>query len=496
MTLQARFNEQARRLFGRIYRDQRIDLDVLKATLDEQLNLYLDHLSSHIKKPISSKDRERILNIIARNNQVGEIISSNEFKTTVHRMKQLIGPVALAFIFCIDGRIPAIFLGGRFANHWEVPAGELKVSKRKSDGEVIPDSSELCEALRKVVTTNKDLLEIIFAHTSLLDLTHGCGAMAAKKQNGEVKADSLEDANLDLIRQTTIPALTNMYNELRIHNGQQPLKTVAIPALYDTDTFGVIFNYDKREDNKEYLSTTELTSEFKDKLDEHFLKYNLIYGSFRERFTSAKYLTTFTQNILKVTEDLLTFKDFDDIRARVFDYILKHYPNLTSNQLKALNFYILRAVAFQYLTGCSSPTKRNIEHPFAQHEEQYMSVSTRGMVIGKFDPKDQGFASTPEDPANAVSFIKTMLSIMSHSKKRTMDTRVLFVCNPINKRDLNENSIQLHKVMDANAELYRSIAEDEVLGGMVLTGKMIPIPVLIDEDTREVLKIIDHSAYI
>ena len=68
MTLQSQLNLQARKIFGRIYKNSEIDLKELKATLSDQLNLYLDHLSSHIKKPITLKDRERILEIIDRNN--------------------------------------------------------------------------------------------------------------------------------------------------------------------------------------------------------------------------------------------------------------------------------------------------------------------------------------------------------------------------------------------------------------------------------------------
>lgn len=488
------FNINARKIFGRIYRNSKIDLAALKSTLDDQLHLYLDHLSTHLQKPIDKKDYKRILEIIGRNNEVGEILDSSEYRHLVERKKHLLGPIALGLIFCIDGRIPAIFLGGRFASHWEVPAAELKVVKRKSDGQILPESNELCEALRKIVTLEKDLLEIVLAHTSLLNPSHGCGAMAAKRKSGEVKADSLEEANLELIRKTTIPAISTLYNEFRVQNGLEPLKKVALEGLYDTDSFGIILNYEGKDKGLS-LSTTDLTNKYKDRMDEFFIKFNLVCGSFSEKFTDLKYLIPFSKNVLKITEDLLENKDFSPLREEVEDFITKNYPDLTETQQKAFRFFLIRTIAFQYLAGCTNISKKTLHHPFAHHEEGYMAVSTRGMVLGKFDPKSQGFSSTPSGRGNAVSFIKTKISIMNLTKK-TKDPYLLFICNPVNKRDLTENSIQLHKIMDANAELFRFIVNEGELGKMIQKGELLLIPVLIDEDTREVLKVINHSAYI
>lgn len=489
-------NINARALFKRIYQNEKINLDASKKTLEDQLNLYLDHLGTHLNKKISPNARQHILSIIHRNNDVAAILKAPEYLKISQNMRDFLNGVALGLVFCIDGRIPAIFIGGRFALHWEIPAAKLKVTKRKSDGNIIPESSELCEALRLLVSRGKEVIEIVFAHTSLLNPSHGCGAMETMRKNGIIKGDiSNEEANLKIIESVTIPALTNLYNEFRLQKGFEPLKTVGISALYDTDTFGIILNYDKNKPANS-LSTTDLTNKYKEALNDYLIKDNLVFGSFSERFSYLKYLTAFSQNVLKITSTILKNEPFEKAQNELSTYIKKSYPGMTAKQQGALQFFLARAIAMQYLTGSSSITKKTQEHPFTHHEEQYMAVSTRGTTIGKFDPQDQGFSSTPSDAQSAVLNIKTKLSIMNQAKHDGKQSKILFICNPVNKRDLKENSIQLHKIMDANAELSRAIVADKALWEMIREEKIILTPVLIEEDTREVLKIIDHSAYI
>ncbi|HLC87540.1 MAG TPA: hypothetical protein VJG66_00605 [Patescibacteria group bacterium] len=485
---------RARRIFEKIYRNDKISVRASVDTLKEQLNLYLDHLGSHTGKKISEDERKRIFAIVDRNNEVAKILASKDFKEITQKNRNLLGPVALSVVFCIDGRIPAIFLGGRFSTHWEEPAGEITASFRKSDGNLIPESSELCESMRNMTFSGRDILEVIFAHTSFLG--HGCGAMAAKKKAGLIDPKaSPEDANIKIINEKSIPALTNIYNEFRNQKGLAELKRVGICALYDTDTFGILLNYDKK-DKGLLFSTTELTNEFRNEMDDFFIKENLVFGSFKETFSELKHLTKFLENVYLITSKLLSLEGFRLLRQTIENYIKKNYPELTLNQKNALRFLLIYTISFQYLTGSSATSKDNYYHPFVHHEEEYMAVSTRGTVIGKFDPQDQGFASTPSDAGTAVSNIKTKISIMAGAKENKSKPYILFICNPIALRDLAENSNLLHKTMDASAELLRKINDDKDLGNMIEEGKIIPVPILLAADNRAVLKIIDHSAYI
>ena len=449
--------------------------------LEEQLKFYLEHFGKHIGVIISQKDRKKIWEIITRNNTVSKILESDKFKKITKRQKELLGGTALGLVFCIDGRIPAIFLGGRFARHFEVPAGEISTIRRKSDNKLIPDSSDLNEALRRIASGPYDLLEVIFAHTSLSNPHHGCGAMIARGGN-------IED-NLDIIKNKTIPSLSNMYREFRIQLGLQPLKTIAIAALYDTDTFGIILNYDLK---KESLSTTDLTNKYKEELDKYFIKNNLVYGSFKEKFADLQYLTPFSKNVMEITEDLLDQKVAPQLLDGLKDYIDKFYQDLTDKQKQALIFLLIRNISFEYLTGSAILKRKTSGHPFFVHGESCMAVAMRGATIGKFDPETQAFAATPADPKQAIANINTMLSLLNNSKP----PYILFVCNSINSRDLKENSNVLQRLLGSNAGFLGDIIEDKKLGSMIESGEIIPVPLLIEENTREVLKIVDHSGYI
>lgn len=483
---------KVRNIFRRIYQDRKINLAASRNSLEQQLKYYLEHFGKHIGNKITQKDNKRIWDIIERNNAVSKILESRNFKKLTKRQKQLLGNTALGLVFCIDGRIPAIFLGGRFARHFEIPAGELSIIKRKSDNKLIPDSSDLNEALRRIASGRYDLLEVIFAHTSLSNPHHGCGAMIAKMKAGLVEHKlSLEEANLKLIKNRTIPALSNMYKEFKVQLGLEPLKTIAIAALYDTDTFGIILNIDLRKEGKA-LSTTELTSKFKAEMDLYFIKDNLMFGSFKEKFSDLAYLTPFSKNMLEVTESLLDKKVVPLLVMEVKNYLDKFYQDLTDRQKQALLFLIIRNIAFQYLTGLSNLKRKIADHPFFEHEETYMAVAMRGATIGKFDPENQAFAATPADPKQAIANINSMLSLMGNSKK----PYILFVCNSINSRDIKENGHVLQRLLGSNAGLLRDIINDHKLGAMIESGEIIPVPLLIEETTREVLKIVDHSGYI
>ncbi len=489
--LHPHINIKARQLFERIHQGRKIDVKASRGLLEEQLDLYLEHLAKHIGHIVSPRDKKRIWTIIARNNAVAKVLSSPQYRSAVKKKNQLMGAISLGYVICIDGRIPAIFLGGRHTKHFEVPASEISVIKRKSDKHIIPDSTDLNEGLRKIATSGEELLELVFAHTSLLNPQHGCGAMAGKRKAGFLDPKlTNEEANLKIIEEKTIPAISNIFNEFKTQLGLEPQTVVALPAVYDTDTFGIILNYSSDHP----LSTTNLTKEYQDHLDDYLIKYNLVFGSFRERFTDLKYLAKFNEQILKITESILDKKVAIELLEEVENYIKTHFSDLSNTQSKALKYIILRTVAFQYLTGLCNTRRKNLDHAFAEHEETFMAVAMRGGTIGKYDPEDQGFASTPSDPAEAISNIKTMLSIMGNFPK--IKPYLLFVCNSVSARDLKENDVVVQRLMGSNAGLLRDIIADKQLGELIESGEMIPVPVLVEEGTREVLKIADHAAYI
>lgn len=465
--------------------------------LSDQTNNYFKHSNSRLKLKLPPETASRITKIIERNNMLSWLLNNPEYQSCMKKQNELIKNAKLALVFCIDGRIPAIFLGGWFADSWETPAGEIIVKNRQSDGVMIPFATHLGESLRRLADHHQDLLEIVLGHTSLTS-NHGCGAMAAKKKAGLVpEGKTLEEANLEIINQKSIPALTNLYNEFRKQANLEPLKQAGVSAMYDTDTFGFIFNFENKL-NRKQLSTTILTNEFSTLISGVLNTRALSFGVYHSSFTRLDRFIQFSKDIVKVTEALLTSRELKKLRESVSSFIHKTYPNLTEAQSTALRFFTLRTVALQFLTGLSV-FKKHPRHPFVEHSETYIATSTRGKTIGKLDPEEQGFGSNAEDSSTAVANIKVKLLIMNASSTNGNTLQkpyLLFICNPVNKIDLSENNETIHAVLGSNAGLFRDITSDKELWGLVKTGQLFPIPVLVDEDTREVLKVIDHSAYL
>lgn len=470
---------------------------VSSSSLSFQAKKYIDHFNQRLNTSLPEETLSRVSKIVERNNMLSWLLDNPEYESCMKKQNDLIKDAKLALVFCIDGRIPAIFLGGWFADSWETPAGEIIAKMRQSDGTIIPFATHLGESLRRLVDNKQDLLEIVLGHTSLSS-SHGCGAMAAKKKAGLIDENkSLEEANLEIINQKSIPALTNLYNEFRKQANLAPLAQAGVSAMYDTDTFGFIFNFENKQTSKK-LSTTALTNEFSTLISGSLTDSPLSFGVYHSSFTRLDRFIQFSKDIIKITEVLLESSDLKHLRDQVTNFINKTYPKLTSNQKSALRFFILRTIAFQYLTGLCV-FKKHPRHPFVEHSETYIATSTRGKTIGKLDPAEQGFGSNAEDSSTAVSNIKVKLAIMNESLAEghaLQKPYLLFICNPVNKIDLSENNETIHAVLGSNAGLFRDITADSELWELIKSGQLFPIPVLVDEDTREVLKIIDHSAYL
>ncbi len=494
MVMPSRLTLPARKLLTFLPRSNRVHRLHANSSISQQLDHYLDLLAKQLQHSINKKEHKRILAIIERNNAVAKILDSVPYRRTVKQKKDLLGKAQLGLIFCIDGRIPAIFLGGRFARHWEVPAGEITVTKRKSDGKLIPESSDLSEAFREIASQGGEVLEVVLAHTSFLG--HGCGAMAAKKKAGVLPPKtSVEDANIQIIEETTLPAITTIFNDFRLDTGNPPLQRVGIAALYDTDTGGIILNHPLRK-AKQALSTTELTNRYASQIAKLKGMNQGAQSSFKTKFSKLEYLTSFSEAVANMTELLMARSKQNEVLVEIDSYLEIYYADLTKVQQQALRFLICRTIAFQFLTGLSKVTVTSLNHAFAEHEEKYLAVSLTGATLGKFDPEMQGFSSTPADAKVAISNIKTKLSIMGKSTNKTNFPYILFICSPTSKKTLKDQSGVLRRTISRNAELLRSIVADPDLSNLVKTGSLLPVSVLIAEDTREVLEVIDHSAYI
>jgi len=164
---------------------------------------------------------------------------------------------------------------------------------------------------------------------------------------------------------------------------------------------------------------------------EHILSENLGgFGSMQETFTDPDHFIEFSKKVLGVTKFLL---DWDKLSQIIESFLNVRYPDLIDSQKQALRYTLTRIIALQYVTGLSKIPESGQNHPFSHHGEDYLSLSMAGKTIGRFDPSEQVFGSTPSDTESAIKDIKVKLSIMdSHGEKKP---QILFVSNPVKKSD-------------------------------------------------------------
>lgn len=461
----------------------------------------------NVSADIFSELGTRALGIINDHNTIAEQLSTNpEFKTLLKREEQLRGASKLGHIICIDGRLMAIHFG-RTVDIWEEPASGFRVELRKDQGLIIGTdglaqvgpkiaSPDLVEALKIEASQGSDLLEIIYAHTSLTT-PHICGYMNGKREKGkkEIKGyekyanlddEELLQENLKEIESDQIPAFTNTYNTLRHDNNHEVLKKIAISAVFDTDTYGIILNYGDHE-----LSTTKmLEGALKKDIEEHLSKDIGHFGSLRNEFIKPSQFYKYYEKVVKLTEKLMESNEIG-FQSFVREYINTHYKELTLNQQQALFFTIARRTAFQYLTGLSSIPETGPDHPFADHEEGYATVATSGKaVIGRYDVINQSFGITASDMGAAVHQVRDVaLPLLDKNDPKGKEAHIIFVATPI-----DENTTFAGDIVK-NASLFKKICQIKEVRERIKKGKLLVVPVLVDSDTEKIIGIPDQSIY-
>ena len=470
--------------------------------LANPLNQHFLNLNRVIKyKEPGEKERRRILAIIERNDQIAGLLNGEEYQTILTQENILKGSCKVGVVLCIDGRAPIIHQFGRTLNAWEVAGSLIGL---KNDGKNI-DSVLFNEILqgfiRSMGDNNRDLLEIVTAHTSLTT-DHKCGAIQAGIDAGTyVKDRPPVDIALKEADKRTV-AIENTYNQLLANKKKDPLNQVALTALIDTDTMGLILNYGKNE-----LSTTKLlNSGLNDAIENVVGEIVGEFSSMRDTFTNTDFFLDYSQRILEITKTLLTTdslkfsKDDTKYKEYISHYIDQNYSKLTSDQKKALKFTIARTIAVQYLTGLSKlPEIGHPDHPFSEHEEKYMVIAPKGKGMGRFDIAEQAFVSSPSGIENSIKEIHIKLSLLDKNREHREspdEPDILFVSDPVDKKDWEEKNQMTHSIRADNAELYKALVQDSKIGDRVKKGNLIIVPVLVDQETGEVLEILEHSTHL
>jgi len=439
------------------------------------------------------RDIRKILGFIEDNNIMSNKLAGDRMiYALLKEEKKLKGDCKLGVVVCIDGRISILHQFGRTVNTWEI-AGSLVEAEKRSDQKVYLTSQRLIGTLIDAADFlgDRNLLEIVTAHTSS-DPEHKCGKMTGVAKANNLKTDRIDKIAMDaaeLRRQ----AIENKYNEILIDRNRNPQVQVAITAMIDTDTMGFILNYGK--DNP--LSTTQIIKDgLADKIKKELSNVGE-FGSMKQGFVEIKSYQTYLERTLMITNYLMkteTKGSYSQINS-IKKYISVNYPKLTPDQQQALLFTICRTIANQYVTGLAG--EEIFDHPYSQHTEDYIVVSPFGKPFGRFDLSRQSFGSTPNDRQDALEHVRTKLSIMDthtkHNKHRA--PKIIFISTPVKKEILGivKGSPTFAEIVDSNRRYYQFLLEDQEIKTQILEGRIILVPILVDDDTGVVLEIMEDN---
>lgn len=423
----------------------------------------------------------KTLEIIETNNTAAELFSSDEYKTLKERDKEQRGKCALGICHCIDGRIPTPHLIDQAGSTWETAAGILATEKSVfGDGSMGLESSRLEEAIieRAQNAEKGPLLEVLFAHTSISDPEHGCGAMIAEREKGTYPPDAdLVAENLKIL-QDRGRVITDIYNR-NVHEAKNQVATAAITGVYDTDHMGLIFGYGTESP----LSTTELTRLLSPQITEAFSQSaeEISEGMYAETFAKVETFLEQKKKRLLINDYLLSN---DSLNQQFNSFIEKNHPELTADQKQALKYLIVRNISFQYTTGTFEDTEHH-HHPFAHHGEGYQSVSLDGITLGQYDPENQVFGANPSSAEEAIKHIKTQCTLMDKIGEAERPY-ILFLSKAIPSGQTNgfmENERGILK------KTWTRVLQDKEIMARVRNGELCVIPTLIESKTRRVLDV-------
>lgn len=422
---------------------------------------------------------------------------------------------------CIDGRIPRAFEGE--ADSLKSEKAQMVLARIPSTRQLIPKNTDICANLNN---TKRTPLLLFMAHYDSHDSQHGCAAikLALADIKGaseevwahltpeeiefvcEARSRSYDEANIALLDLTNLVATNNYHNNARAEDGLDPIQ-VGVSLLFDTRSMGLelrapIIKTDEHgtrtldSTDRPRLKTTELTNDLKGILvnDSHGLP---AFGAYKETFNSLDHFEKFFDDVTKLAKLLCEEDDSFNPEARVsvIDFITTYYPMLITEQQHALRFRLLRQVAHQYLTGLS---KIQEHHAFSEHAERYISISQDKRFVGKYEVEGQNFIIFIPDGSIGEKRVDIGATVMDATNIDNGKTHILFISTSVakevfDKRETNEYNPRYMDALNANVRFFREIINLPKLSNRIDQGNLLPVGVLLDAQTGEVLKIVRQN---
>lgn len=418
------------------------------------------------------------------------IISSQEYEAIVKEEKKLKGKdTTVGISKCIDGRLSTIHGESRVFKAHETMAGKLEteeIAQPNGSTKTVLKSERLVEAIKDEVKKGP-LLEILLAHTDSHDASHGCGAMMqAQARHPETYpiGTDLVSANLNE-HKTAAMAIDTLYNEAAEFFGKPQQQKTAIRGVYDTHTLGVIFGYG--EETKT-LATTDIARNIALQPERYLIftggdfdPANFYPGVIQPDLQQLDKLIDNEKMIMTLSKQLL--REHNPFLAEVNEYIGQHpdLSQLSKEQQQALRFYLARTTALQYLSKSYEGV-----HPFVGHDEILQSVSPDGVSFGQFLP-EQIFGANPND-SEVVDHIVTQCALMNKNARITEKPHILFVSGVLSA---NQGVSSAERAKARNLAYFKNIINDPQIRQLIASGDLLPVPVLINDKTREFIALQD-----
>lgn len=470
----------------------------------KQVSTYLTHYSDAVTSWLKSKDMEipdkfpdkpeeiekvtaDIIDIIDRNNAINELLNSERYQKIRERERKLKGDCLVSAVACVDERIPRVYFG-REVSVWKVPAGEVITERRNRDNLRIPRSPTLKRGIRMAANSDREFLELMFFHDSscsamglIMDNLENHGSLNYREKYRISQRSNNEDANAMLLDQTSVEAILNYYNIQRELAGKPRAASVGFTAGIEVKTKSVIYRNYKDNAIEDELHSGKLTTKHADLIRKLSQKQA---GKAKDNYNDPQKLIDLYEVIVDISESIINSDN--ELKDEVDSYISKNHPQLSEAQRQAARWMIIRQSAFQYLSGLNE-AKEEVPHNFAP-----IDISMRGECLGEFDTEPH-FWCASADGQKAIEQTDLQLRVGASAPDYDNSPTISFVCSSANTFDAVEMNKSYGRALENNELLFVDIAKNPTLQDHILNGRLVLIPIIVDDETRMVIEIPNHS---
>jgi hypothetical protein len=456
-----------------------------KSALQQYIHYFNEEFYSS-GQSITPDDFDRVASYLGRHEFIISKYLSPEFQFLTAKAKNLFPNVRAGKIACIDGRESRVIQDGQVFSRWSVPAGIPVLIYR--NGKKHLASGRLRSSILSVAKQKGEILELMKIHTSHSSpMHHGCAALKRlimMDNNGQLPE------NADLVKtgiaflQERKAVIRELFNSVRKEVSLPTLKKVTLLGVSDTDTLGLTF-IGNGEDKP--LNTVDLARnlfpEFSIVLADKFGKKYGTIGIFKESFIQPENIIPFEEMNFNISSTLMEYKPFvEELRRYAENSTLK---DLTENQMKCYFYTAARNLANQYLLGFYE-NEGTPNHPLANHGEMYGSISFDGIHVGQLDPGVQALKASPSSEADALEQAEIQYSVLHGNNSEK--PHVLFVVTALPETIVG-NEKALIGYRGTNFNFLNFLLNNEKIAKLVNEKQLLPVPVLLNESTREIIEI-------